>query len=72
MIFVCFIFVFSLNDEFLFCSDWILNNSIKRLPMLGESEYETFITGADSYTPDGRLILNEAAEVDWIIYLFNF
>lgn len=31
--------------------------------MLGESEYETFITGADSYSPDGRLILNESAEV---------
>jgi hypothetical protein len=43
--------------------DWILSNAIKRLPILGESEYETLITGADSYTPDGRLILNESAEV---------
>jgi len=41
--------------------------------MLGESEYETFITGADSYSPDGRLILNESAEVklDSNLFLFN-
>ena len=32
--------------------------------MLGESEYDTLITGADSYTSDGCLILNESAEVD--------
>jgi hypothetical protein len=31
--------------------------------MLGESEYEKLITGADSFTPDGRLIMNESAEV---------
>lgn len=31
--------------------------------MLGESEYENLITGADSFTPDGRLIMNESAEV---------
>ncbi|CAF1008069.1 unnamed protein product [Adineta steineri] len=43
---------------------WILNNAIKRLPILGESEYETLITGADSFTPDGRLIMNESAEID--------
>jgi glycine/D-amino acid oxidase-like deaminating enzyme len=43
--------------------DWILSNAIKRLPILGESEYETLITGADSFTPDGRLIMNESAEV---------
>ena len=43
--------------------DWILNNALKRLPILGDSEYETLITGADSYTPDGRLIMNESAEV---------
>ncbi|CAF2905745.1 unnamed protein product [Rotaria sp. Silwood2] len=43
---------------------WILNNAIKRFPILGESEYDTIITGADSYTPDGRLIMNESAEID--------
>ena len=43
--------------------DWILNNAIKRLPILDDSEYETLITGADSYTPDGQLIMNESAEV---------
>jgi glycine/D-amino acid oxidase-like deaminating enzyme len=48
--------------------DWILSNAIKRLPILGESEYETLITGADSFTPDGRLILNESAEVSHSIY----
>ncbi|CAF3991003.1 unnamed protein product, partial [Rotaria magnacalcarata] len=41
---------------------WILSNAIKRFPLLGESEYESLITGADSYTPDGRLIMNESAE----------
>jgi hypothetical protein len=46
--------------------DWILSNAIKRLPILGESEYETLITGADSYTPDGRLIMNESAEVNYL------
>ena len=44
-------------------SDWILSNAIKRLPILGESEYDTLITGADSFMPDGGLILNESAEV---------
>ena len=43
--------------------DWILSNAIKRFPILGEGEYDTLITGADSYTPDGALILNESAEV---------
>jgi 4-methylaminobutanoate oxidase (formaldehyde-forming) len=43
--------------------DWILSNAIKRLPLLGECEYETLITGADSYTPDGQLCMNESAEV---------
>jgi 4-methylaminobutanoate oxidase (formaldehyde-forming) len=43
--------------------DWILSNAIKRFPILAESECETLITGADSYTPDGRLIMNESAEV---------
>jgi hypothetical protein len=46
--------------------DWILSNAIKRLPILGESEYETLITGADSYTPDGQLIMNESAEVSYL------
>jgi hypothetical protein len=50
--------------------DWILSNAIKRLPILGESEYETLITGADSFTPDGRLILNESAEVSHSIYTY--
>lgn len=44
-------------------TDWILSNAIKRFPLLGESECDTLITGADSYTPDGRLIMNESAEV---------
>jgi hypothetical protein len=43
--------------------DWILSNAIKRIPILGESDYDTLITGADSYTPDGCLIMNESAEV---------
>ena len=43
--------------------DWFLRNAIKRLPFLAESECETLITGADSYSPDGRLIMNESAEV---------
>lgn len=43
--------------------DWILSNAIKRFPALSESIYESLITGADSYTPDGRLIMNESAEV---------
>ncbi|CAF4483286.1 unnamed protein product [Rotaria socialis] len=42
---------------------WILSNAIKRFPILAESEYEILITGADSYTPDGRVIMNESAEV---------
>ncbi|CAF1417016.1 unnamed protein product, partial [Adineta steineri] len=41
---------------------WILSNTIKRFPILAESECETLITGADSFTPDGRLIINESAE----------
>jgi len=48
--------------------DWILSNAIKRLPLLGESEYETLITGADSFSPDGRLILNESAEVSYLVF----
>ncbi|CAF1138930.1 unnamed protein product [Rotaria sordida] len=43
---------------------WILNNAIKRFPIVAESENEILITGADSFTPDGRLIMNESAEVD--------
>ncbi|CAF1359867.1 unnamed protein product [Rotaria sordida] len=43
---------------------WILNNAIKRFPIVAGSEYEILITGADSFTPDGRLIMNESAEVD--------
>lgn len=45
------------------CLDWIMSNAIKRFPILGESEYEILITGAESFTPDGRLIMNESAEV---------
>ena len=41
------------------------------LPILGESEYETLITGAESFTPDGRLIMNESAEVCVQIYHAN-
>lgn len=43
---------------------WILSNALKRFPILAESEYETLITGADSFTPDGRMIMNESAEID--------
>ncbi|CAF1340887.1 unnamed protein product [Rotaria sp. Silwood1] len=43
---------------------WILSNAIKRFPILAESDYEILITGADSFTPDGRLIMNESAEID--------
>ncbi|UJR10013.1 hypothetical protein I4U23_014236 [Adineta vaga] len=43
---------------------WILSNAIKRFPIVADSEYETLITGADSFTPDGRLIMNESAEID--------
>lgn len=45
-----------------------MSNAIKRFPILGESEYECLITGADSFTPDGRLIINESAEVRFSIY----
>ena len=40
-----------------------MSNAIKRFPILGESDYEILITGAESFTPDGRLIMNESAEV---------
>ncbi|CAF1392702.1 unnamed protein product [Adineta steineri] len=43
--------------------DWILSNTIKRFPILAESECETLITDADSFIPNGRLIMNESAEV---------
>jgi glycine/D-amino acid oxidase-like deaminating enzyme len=46
-----------------FSIDWILSNALKRFPILGESDYEALISGADSFTPDGRLIMNESAEV---------
>ena len=36
---------------------------MKRFPTLNETEYENLLTGAESYTPDGRLIMNESAEV---------
>jgi hypothetical protein len=52
-------------QSILFVIDWILSNAIKRLPILAESEYESLITGADSFTPDGRLIMNESAEVNY-------
>ncbi|CAF1340127.1 unnamed protein product, partial [Adineta steineri] len=39
-------------------------NTIKRFLILPESECEMLITGADSFTPDGRLIMNESAEID--------
>ncbi|CAF1068233.1 unnamed protein product [Adineta steineri] len=42
----------------------ILSNTIKRCPILAESECERFITGADSFTPDSRLIMNESVEID--------
>ncbi|CAF0828952.1 unnamed protein product [Adineta steineri] len=35
-----------------------------KLPSSSESECETLITGADSFIPDGRLIMNESAEID--------
>ena len=53
----------ALHNSRLVLPDWILSNTIKRFPILGESQYETLITGADSFTPDGRLIMNESAEV---------
>jgi hypothetical protein len=62
MIFVSYLYLFNhilLNSLI----DWILSNAIKRFPILGDSDYETLITGADSFTPDGRLIMNESAEV---------
>ncbi|CAF4002886.1 unnamed protein product [Adineta steineri] len=43
---------------------WILSNTIKRFPIQAESECETLITGADSFTSNGRLIMNESAEID--------
>ncbi|CAF1580579.1 unnamed protein product [Adineta steineri] len=43
---------------------WILSNTIKRFPILAESECETLIIGADSFTLDGRLIMNEMTEID--------
>ncbi|CAF1402338.1 unnamed protein product [Adineta steineri] len=58
----------SINDDSNFSitlfENWILSNTIKRFPILTESEYETLIIGADSFTLDGRLILNELAEID--------
>ncbi|CAF3730880.1 unnamed protein product [Adineta steineri] len=46
---------------------WILSNTIKRIPILAESECETLITGADSFTPNSRLIMNESAEVSYSV-----
>ncbi|CAF4276668.1 unnamed protein product [Adineta steineri] len=48
---------------------WILSNTMKRFPILAESECETLITSANSFTPDGRLIMNESAEL--VIYSMN-
>lgn len=45
-----------------------MSNAIKRFPILGESDYEILITGAESFTPDGRLIMNESAEVCSIVH----
>ncbi|CAF0873182.1 unnamed protein product, partial [Didymodactylos carnosus] len=42
----------------------ILSNAIKRISILADAEHESLITGADSFTPDGRLIMNESAEID--------
>ncbi|CAF0897340.1 unnamed protein product [Didymodactylos carnosus] len=42
----------------------ILGNTIKRLSILADSDCETLITGADSFSPDGKLIMNESAEID--------
>ena len=72
-----FIFSFYLIDEVNFVSlfylvnhiilssqiDWILSNAIKRFPILSENEYDTLTIGADSFIPDGQLIMNESAEV---------
>ncbi|CAF1455195.1 unnamed protein product [Adineta steineri] len=45
--------------------DWTLSNTIiKRFPLLPESECEPLISDADSFTPDGRLIMNQSAEID--------
>ena len=55
--------IFFSSSHLLNLSDWILSNAIKRYPALSESVFESLITGADSYTPDGRLIMNESAEV---------
>ncbi|CAF0911000.1 unnamed protein product [Adineta ricciae] len=57
-------FHFSLLPENWDDFHWILSNAIKRFPILEESQCETLITGAESYTPDGRLIMNESAEID--------
>ncbi|CAF1096291.1 unnamed protein product [Adineta steineri] len=50
------------HESALYISDWILSNTIKRFSIRAESECETLITGADSFTSDGRLIMNESAE----------
>lgn len=43
--------------------DWILSNAIQRFPFLSSAEFKALITGAESFTPDCRLITNESAEV---------
>ncbi|CAF0917506.1 unnamed protein product [Adineta steineri] len=55
------------HESALYISDWILSNTIKRFSILAESECETLITDADSFTSDGRLIMNESAEVSYFV-----
>jgi hypothetical protein len=65
MIEMNFVSLFYLVNHLILSSqiDWILSNALKRFPILSENEYETLITGADSFIPDGQLIMNESAEV---------
>lgn len=69
--FESFLFLCFYSNLFLCEIDWILSNALKRFPILAESEYETLITGADSFTPDGRMIMNESAEVRLFVFCFQ-
>jgi glycine/D-amino acid oxidase-like deaminating enzyme len=44
--------------------DPLLKNFIHRVPAAVDAEVEKVINGAESFTPDTRMIMGESAEVD--------
>ncbi len=51
----------------------VLATAVNRMPMLAKAEIKTFFNGPESFTPDGRFYLGEAAELGgyWVAAGYN-